>query len=75
MKDLLSYIGQDFDYVQIDTEGHDLQIITSIDWTMLTKCELIATECMQSALYYLANYSFDLSDLTPTNGFYRKNHG
>lgn len=42
---LLDYVGEDFDYVQIDAEGSDYEIVTAIDWaTRLPTCKLLGIE-------------------------------
>lgn len=41
---LLEYLKTDFDFVNVDLEGTNAEVVMSIDWNLLTKCKLICIE-------------------------------
>ena len=71
---LLDYVGEDFDYVQIDAEGTDVEIINSIDWsTRLPNCKLIGIELgieCWSQLWNQGNYV--IAAVTEHNIYFRR---
>ena len=70
---LFELVGYNFDYVQTDTEGVDIQIIETVDWSKLTQCRMICTEggtAVANQLYQQAGLI--MSDKTPTNAIYKK---
>ena len=70
---LFDLVGYDFDYVQTDTEGLDIQIIESVDWSKLGRCQMICTEAGPSVLKQLCQQAgFMMTDRTPTNAIYKK---
>ena len=72
---LLDLVGRDFDYVQTDVEGLDIQIIQTVDWSKLTQCQMICTEAGPAVLKQLCEQAgFMITDCTPTNSIYKK-HG
>ena len=71
---LFELTGYDFDYVQTDTEGLDIKIIETVDWSKLTRCKMICTEAGPAVLKQLCQQAgFMISDRTPTNAIYKKN--
>jgi FkbM family methyltransferase len=71
---LFELTGYNFDYVQTDTEGLDIQIIETVDWSKLTQCRMICTEAGPAVLKQLCRQNrFMLTDQTPTNAIYKKN--
>ena len=41
---LIQYIGSDFDFISIDIEGSDNEVIASVDWNIFTNLKLICAE-------------------------------
>lgn len=71
--DLLNKVGKDFDYVQIDTEGMDIELISSIDWTQMNSCKMICTEAGPAVFKQLYKQGkFMITDITSTNTYYCK---
>lgn len=72
---LLDLVGYDFDYVQTDVEGLDIEIIQTLDWSQLSQCKMICTEAGPAVLKQLCQQAgFMITDQTPTNSIYKK-HG
>lgn len=71
---LLDYVGEDFDYVQIDIEGVDDDVIKSIDWSKrLPRCKMIGIETGLLIWEYLWDAgNYVLTDLTEHNAYYRR---
>ena len=71
---LLDYVGEDFDYVQVDAEGADHEIITAIDWaTRLPMCKLIGVELgigLWRHLWEQGNYM--MTSVTTDNTYFRR---
>jgi FkbM family methyltransferase len=71
---LLDYVGEDFDYVQIDAEGADHEIITAIDWaTRLPICKLLGVELgieLWRQLWEQGRYA--MSSVTEHNTYFRR---
>ena len=69
---LKQLLTQKFDYIQTDTEGLDVAIISSVDWTKVPSCEMICTEAGAAVLKQLCQQGdYIITDMTPTNAFYR----
>ena len=71
-QDLLNYVGTDFDLVVIAVEGIDAELIKSIDWTQLSKCQLVCVEDPGDSPYKLGLAGFELYHRTVMNYYYKK---
>lgn len=72
-RSLIEYIGNDFDFISIDVEGHDIDLCESIDWGQFANLKMILLEAGPSVLKQLyAQGQFILTDRTPTNAVYIK---
>jgi len=71
---LLDYVGEDFDYVQIDAEGLDEDLVKSIDWNKrLPRCKMVGIESGMFLWDYMwANGNYILTDITENNAYYRR---
>tara|TARA_R110000822_G_scaffold12096_7_gene43638 strand:+ start:2169 stop:2903 length:735 start_codon:yes stop_codon:yes gene_type:complete len=71
---LLDYIGEDFDYVQIDAEGADTEIINAIDWSQrLPNCKLIGVEAGIENWQQLLNQgNYVIAAVTEHNMYFRR---
>ena len=71
---LLDYVGEDFDYVQIDAEGADFEILNTIDWSKrLPNCKLIGVELgieNWTQLWNQGNYI--MASVTEHNKYFRR---
>jgi hypothetical protein len=62
-----------FDYIQTDVESIDIQIIKTIDWSMVPNCKMICTEAGPAVLKQLCiEGNYMITDITPTNSFYKQ---
>ena len=69
---LKQLLTKKFDYIQIDTEGLDVALISSVDWSTVPSCEMICTEAGPSVLKQLCEQGdYMITDVTPENAFYR----
>jgi FkbM family methyltransferase len=69
---VLAMFDYDFDYIQTDTEGYDIQIIESLDWSLVPTCKMICTEAGPAVLKQLCQQGeFMITDITATNSFYK----
>jgi|TARA_R110001592_G_scaffold84487_2_gene249795 FkbM family methyltransferase len=69
---LKQLLTQKFDYIQTDTEGLDVAIISSVDWAKVPSCEMICTEAGAAVLKQLCQQGdYIITDITPTNAFYQ----
>lgn len=81
-QELIDYVGNDFDLIVIDTEGVDVEIAMSIDWSQFTKCTLLSLEHGFPDIYPSADIvkqlydqgAFILSTVTPGHAVYIKNN-
>ena len=72
-KNLLDFLDTKFDYIQIDVEGLDAEIISSIDWSLVVGCKMICTESGPTVFKQLYKQNkFMITDVTDTNSFYIK---
>jgi len=79
-QELINYIGKDFDLIVIDTEGFDVEIAMSVDWSQFTKCTLISLEHGFPEVYPSSDIieqlynqgSFILTTVTPGHAVYKK---
>lgn len=71
---LLDYVGEDFDYVQVDAEGADYEIVNAIDWaTRLPTCKLLGIELgveQWGQLWQQGRYL--MSSVTESNTYFRR---
>ena len=74
---LIQYIGHDFDFISIDIEGSDDEVITSVDWNIFTNLKLICTEHPNhDSFVHLANAGFIHTGVTKnSNVFFVKKIG
>jgi FkbM family methyltransferase len=73
ISDLFEFIGYNFDYVQIDAEGLDHQLITAMDWAKLVNCKMICIETgMWSWQHLLEHGEYVLTDNLGANTIYRR---
>jgi predicted membrane-bound spermidine synthase len=69
---VLAMFDYEFDYIQTDTEGYDIQIIESLDWSLVPTCKMICTEAGPAVLKQLCQQGeFMITDITATNSFYK----
>lgn len=72
VQDIFDCFGYDFNYVQTDVEGYDIQLIESFDWSQLTNCDMICTEAGPAVLKQLCSeLDLMITDQTLTNCFYK----
>ena len=79
-QEFINYIGKDFDLIVIDTEGFDVEIAMSVDWSQFTKCTLISLEHGFPEVYPSSDIieqlynqgSFILTTVTPGHAVYKK---
>ena len=70
---VLEMFDYKFDYVQIDAEGFDIQIIQSLDWACIPNCKMICTEAGPAVLKQLCQQGgYMITDRTLTNAFYKQ---
>jgi FkbM family methyltransferase len=76
-RDLLSYLNINFDYIQTDTEGLDIELIESVNWVHYPSVKVICTEARASVFKQLMQQGkFMITDITNTNAFYiKQNYG
>lgn len=71
--DLINRVGSNFDLILTDIEGMDIDLITSIDWSMFSKTKLIVTEADLSVAKHLyTSGGFLPLCATDLNSFYYK---
>lgn len=69
---VVAMFDYDFDYIQTDIEGYDIQIIESLDWSLIPTCKMICTEAGPAVLKQLCSQGeYIITDITPTNSFYK----
>ncbi len=67
---LLEHLKTDFDFVSIDLEGTNAEVIRSIDWNLLPKCKLICIEHEEKENVfeeYLKQFGFSIYHRTSVN--------
>lgn len=71
---LLDHVGEDFDYVQIDAEGADYEIVTAIDWAIrLPTCKLLGIELGVEQWRQLWEQGrYVMSSVTEHNTYFRR---
>jgi hypothetical protein len=70
---LLDYVGEDFDYVQIDSEGNDVELIQSIDWgKRLPNCKMICVELGIGVWAQLLAQGYIMSEVTEHNIYFTR---
>jgi hypothetical protein len=71
---LLDYVGEDFDYVQIDAEGADVEIVNSIDWSKrLPNCKMIGVELgIQNWIQLWNQGNYVIASVTEHNMYFRR---
>ena len=74
---LIQCVGYDFDFISIDIEGSDDEVIDSIDWNIFTNLKLICTENpKQNSLERLSQAGFVPLGITrASNVFFIKDFG
>jgi FkbM family methyltransferase len=73
INDLFEFIGYNFDYVQVDVEGLDHQLITAMDWNKLANCKMICIETgMKDWQHLLEHGEYILTDNLGANTIYRR---
>jgi FkbM family methyltransferase len=73
ISDLFEFIGYNFDYVQVDVEGLDHQLITAMDWNKLANCKMICIETgLKSWQHLLEHGEYVLTDNLGANTIYRR---
>jgi hypothetical protein len=71
--ELLNYVGEEFDYVQIDTEGNDVELINSIDLgKRLLNCKMIGIELGIETWSQLLRHGYIISEITEHNMYFRR---
>ena len=70
---LLDYVGEDFDYVQIDSEGNDVELVESIDWSKrLPNCKMIGIELGIELWRQLLAQGYIMSEVTEHNIYFTR---
>ena len=73
LNQVLEQFNFEFDFVQTDIEGLDIEIIQSVDWSRVTSCRMICTEAGPAVLKQLCTQgNYMITDITPTNSIYKK---
>lgn len=73
LNQVLDRFNYEFDFVQTDVEGLDIEIVQSVDWSCVHRCKMICTEAGPAVLKQLCiQGDYMITDVTPTNSFYKK---
>ena len=72
---LFKTIGYNFDYIQIDAEGLDIDLVKAMDWSQLTQCKMLCIEAGFPLILHLLEHGYVLTDYIGPYGYntiYRK---
>jgi FkbM family methyltransferase len=67
---LFDAIGYDFEFISIDTEGTDVELINSMDLSLFPKLKLISTEANFTVAYYMYSCGFVPYAKTASNTYF-----
>lgn len=75
VNNLFKTIGYNFDYIQIDAEGLDIDLVKAIDWSQLSQCKMLCIESGFPLFLHLLEHGYVLTDYIGPYGYntiYRK---
>lgn len=68
INNLFNTIGYNFDYIQIDAEGLDNDLVKAMNWSLIPQCKMLCIEAGWSSWNHLLNYGYVLTDFIAPYG-------